>query len=102
MILTAHGASWYFEFGLINMPNPAYTNAAHKNGAKSIGCIFLPRAGQTHASMIAKDENGNFPIADKLIEFANYYGFDGYFINQEESIPSTDGTGLQGIHQVPD
>ena len=80
----------YFEFGLINMPNPAYTNAAHKNGAKSIGCIFLPRAGQTHASMIAKDENGNFPIADKLIEFANYYGFDGYFINQEESIPSTD------------
>jgi len=80
----------YFEFGLINMPNPAYTNAAHKNGAKSIGCIFLPRAGQTHASMIAKDENGEFPIAKKLIQFANYYGFDGYFINQEESIPSTD------------
>ena len=80
----------YFEFGLINMPNPAYTNAAHKNGAKSIGCIFLPRAGQTHASMIAKDENGEFPIGKKLIEFAEYYGFDGYFINQEESIPSTD------------
>ena len=72
------------------MPNPAYTNAAHKNGAKSIGCIFLPRAGQTHASMIAKDENGEFPIGKKLIEFAEYYGFDGYFINQEESIPSTD------------
>lgn len=80
----------YFEFGLINMPNPAYTNAAHKNGVKSIGCIFLPRAGQTHASMIKKDEQGEFPIAKKLIEFANYYGFDGYFINQEESIPAGD------------
>ena len=37
-----------------------------------------------------KDENGEFPIAKKLIEFANYYGFDGYFINQEETIPSED------------
>ena len=80
----------YFEFGLVNMPNPAYTNAAHKNGSKSIGCIFLPRAGQTHASMIKKDANGEFPIAKKLIEFAKYYGFDGYFINQEESIPAGD------------
>lgn len=86
-------ASWTtraFEFGLINMPNPAYTNAAHKNGSKSIGCIFLPRTGQTHSSMIEKDENGEFPVAKKLIEFANFYGFDGYFINQEETIPSAD------------
>ena len=79
-----------FEFGLINMPNPAYTNAAHKNGSKSIGCIFLPRTGQTHRELLEKDENGEFPIAKKLIEFANYYGFDGYFINQEETIPSED------------
>ena len=79
-----------FEFGLINMPNPAYTNAAHKNGSKSIGCIFLPRTGQTHREMLERDEDGNFPVADKLIEFAKYYGFDGYFINQEETIPSED------------
>ena len=25
-----------FEFGLVNMPNPGYTNAAHKNGVLSI------------------------------------------------------------------
>lgn len=79
-----------FEFGLINMPNPAYTNAAHKNGAMSLGCIFLPRAGQTHTPMIQKDENGEFPIAKKLVEFANYYGFDGYFINQEAEVPTKD------------
>lgn len=30
----------YFEFGILNIPNPAYTNAAHKNGVKSIANIF--------------------------------------------------------------
>ena len=31
-------------------------------------------------------EDGTFPVADKLKEMCDYYGFDGYFINQEESI----------------
>src|SRR5699024_3894251 len=30
-----------------------------------------------------KDESGNFPMVDKLIEVADLYGFDGWFINQE-------------------
>lgn len=38
--------------------------------------------------MIVKDENGNFPVADKLIEMAGYFGFDGYFVNQEEMNPN--------------
>lgn len=79
-----------FEFGLINMPNPGYTNAAHKNGVLSIGCIFLPRTGLKHTVLLTRDENGNFPYAEKLIEMCEYYGFDGWFINQEETIPSGD------------
>ena len=79
-----------FEFGLINMPNPGYTNAAHKNGVLSIGCIFLPRTGLKHTKLLTQDEDGSFPYAEKLIEMCEYYGFDGFFINQEESIPSTD------------
>lgn len=81
--------SWeyrYFEFGILNLPNPAYTNAAHKNGVLSLGCIFLPRPGQYYSSLFEKDKNGKFTIADKLAEMCEYYGFDGYFINQEESI----------------
>ena len=77
-----------FEFGLINMPNPGYTNAAHKNGVLSIGCIFLPRTGLKHTVLLTQDEDGSFPYADKLIEMCEYYGFDGYFINQEETIPA--------------
>lgn len=76
-----------FEFGIVNIPNPAYTNAAHKNGVMSIACIYFDpafRPGQTCADLIEKDEDGNFSIADKLIEIAEYMGFDGYFLNQEE------------------
>lgn len=79
-----------FEFGLVNLPNPAYTNAAHKNGVMSIGCIFLPRTGLKHTVLLTKDENGNFPYAKKLVEICKYYGFDGWFINQEEDIPQSD------------
>ena len=87
---TADWSTRYFEFGLVNLPNPAYTNAAHKNGVLSVGCIFLPRTGLKHTKFLTQDENGNFPYADKLVEMAKYYGFDGYFINQEESIPAGD------------
>ena len=76
-----------FEFGIVNIPNPAYTNAAHKNGVMSIACIYFDpafRPGQTCADMIEKDSEGNFPVADQLIAMAEYYGYDGYFLNQEE------------------
>ena len=72
-----------FEFGLVNLPNPAYTNAAHKNGVLSLGCMFQPRAYQNFEVMLYKDENGRYPVADKLTEMARYYGFDGYFFNME-------------------
>lgn len=75
-----------FEFGILNLPNPAYTNAAHKNGVKSIGCLFIPRSGQPYDALLKKDENGEYIIAKKLIEIKEYFGFDGYFINQETSI----------------
>lgn len=82
---------WYerwFEFGALNIPNPAYTNAAHKNGVKSLAVIFFSdndRGPQTYTQMLVKDKEGNFPVAEKLVEMANYYGYDGYFFNQEEA-----------------
>lgn len=74
-----------FEFGMMNLPNAAYTNAAHKNGVLSLGCIFLPRAYQSWRTLIVRDEDGNFPYADKLVDIAEYYGFDGWFVNLEGS-----------------
>ncbi|QQM67248.1 endo-beta-N-acetylglucosaminidase [Actinomyces weissii] len=77
-----------FEFGIVNIPNPAYTNAAHRNGVKSIGTIYFDpafRPGLTFKEMFDKDPTSQgYVIADKLVEMARYYGFDGFFLNQEE------------------
>lgn len=77
-----------FEFGIVNIPNPAYTNAAHRNGVKSIGTIYFDsafRPGLTFTEMFEKDPSSQgYIIANKLIEMARYYGFDGFFLNQEE------------------
>ncbi|MFC3803482.1 S-layer homology domain-containing protein [Cohnella sp. GCM10012308] len=87
-------ADWtqkWFEFGILNIPNPTYTDAAHKNGVMSLAGIFFSnndRGQQTYKQMLIKDEQGNFPVAAKLIEMARYYGYDGYFFNQEESGPN--------------
>ncbi|NGP46437.1 endo-beta-N-acetylglucosaminidase [Bacillaceae bacterium SIJ1] len=79
-----------FEFGIVEIPNPAYTNAAHKNGAKSVGTIYIPRAGQPYDLILKQRDDGTFPIAEKLIEMKEYFGFDGYFINQETAIKPSD------------
>lgn len=84
-------AEWtqrWFEFGMMNLPNPAYTNAAHLNGVRSLATIFLSdndRGEQTFTDLLVKDDDGRFPVATKLGEMAEYFGFDGYFINQEEA-----------------
>ncbi len=84
------GDAWMkrqFEFGILNIPNPAYTNAAHKNGVMSIACIYFDQAfreGQTVDELLIQDEDGRFIIADKLIEMAEY------FFNCEEAPYSYD------------
>jgi len=91
--LYAPSESWErraFEFGIVDLPNPAYTNAAHKNGVKSVSCIFIPREGQPYDLILKQREDGTFPVAEKLIEMKEYFGFDGYFINQETSVKAED------------
>lgn len=73
--------------GIIIAPNPGVIDAAHKNGVKVLGTVFFPPTvygGKFDWVNEFLQKSGNtFPIADKLIEVANYYGFDGWFINQE-------------------
>lgn len=89
----------WFEFGMLNIPDPTYTDAAHKNGVMSIATIFFSnndRGQQTYKQMIVKDQNGKFPVAEKMIEMANYFGYDGYFFNQEEQNPNV------AVSDIPD
>lgn len=72
------------EYGIVAIPIAAFVNTAHKNGVKALGEYFIPRDPQYTEEWLYKDENGNFPYAQKLVDIMNYYGFDGYFINQEK------------------
>lgn len=74
--------------GIIVPPSPDVTNQGHKNGVPVIGTVFFPQdvAGGKMEWLdlfLAKDGSGAYPMADKLIEVAETYGFDGWFINQE-------------------
>ncbi len=73
--------------GLILAPNPTVIDAAHRNGVPVLGNIFLPPTafgGQFQwVTDFLQKSGSTFPVADKLIQAAQYYGFDGWFINQE-------------------
>jgi mannosyl-glycoprotein endo-beta-N-acetylglucosaminidase len=76
--------------GLILAPNPTIIDAAHRNGVPVVGNIFFPPTAfggriQWVRDLVQQQPDGIFPVADKLIEVAHYYGFDGWFINQETS-----------------
>lgn len=83
--------------GLIVAPSPDVVDAGHKNGVPVLGTIFFPQAASGGKlewldTFLQKNENGQFPMTDKLIEVAKTYGFDGWFINQE-----TEGNEEQGL-----
>ncbi len=73
--------------GLILAPNPGVTDAAHRHGIPVLGTVFFPPnvfGGQIQwVRDLVQRDGETFPVADKLIEAAEYYGFDGWFINQE-------------------
>lgn len=73
--------------GLILAPNPDVIDAGHRNGVKVYGTIFLPPTqygGEIQwVYDLVQTSGATYPVADKLIEVAAYYGFDGWFINQE-------------------
>ncbi|WP_193433354.1 endo-beta-N-acetylglucosaminidase [Virgibacillus necropolis] len=74
--------------GIIVPPSADVIDAAHKNGVPILGNVFFPPkvyGGKEEwlEQMLVQREDGSFPAADKLLEVASYYGFDGWFINQE-------------------
>ena len=75
----------------LNIPSRPWVEAAHRHGVKVIGTVFLaPTAWGGRADMARKltvsDDDGHFPLAGKLVRIAEYYGFDGWLINQETDL----------------
>ena len=76
------------EEGLVVVPTGEFTDAAHTNGVPVVATLGFPwGTGSGYVQQVEdfcqQAEDGSFPVADKLLEVMEYYGFDGYFFNQE-------------------
>ncbi len=73
--------------GVIVAPTAAVIDAAHRNGVPVLGSIAFPASeylGKFEwVSDLTSHEDGRFPVADKLIQAAEYYGFDGWLVRQQ-------------------
>ncbi len=72
----------------IQAPTGEVIDAAHTNGVPIVGVLGFPwGSGYGYVEQVSafcqKAADGSFPVADKLIEMMDYYGFDGWFFNQE-------------------
>ncbi|QYJ75707.1 endo-beta-N-acetylglucosaminidase [Shewanella sp. FJAT-52076] len=75
----------------VQIPARPWVDTAHKNGVKVIGSVFLGVAqwggsADKVEALLEQDAQGHFIVADKLIQMARYYGFDGWLINQETDL----------------
>lgn len=73
--------------GILVLPSAPVIDICHLNGVRILANLFFPTAehgGQIKwvYEMLTKEGN-TYPYAAKLYEIAKYYGFDGWFINQE-------------------
>ncbi|WP_066067035.1 endo-beta-N-acetylglucosaminidase [Neobacillus soli] len=76
--------------GIFAIPTPEIVDAAHRNGVPVYATLGFPwgssKDGVAEIEKFTKQTaDGSFPVADKMIEVAQYFGFDGYFFNQETS-----------------
>ncbi len=76
--------------GILVCPTADAIDMAHRNGVAVTAGLFFPYgpndAGvQEMRKLVKTDLNGRFPTIDKLAQIARFYGFDGYFFNQETS-----------------
>jgi endo-beta-N-acetylglucosaminidase D len=81
--------------GPVAIPTRPWVEAAHRNGVKVIGSVFT--SGTDVATLIQKDASNNYIAAQKLIDLAAYYGFDGWFFNQESSVSAATATELRNL-----
>ena len=87
---------------VILAPTAHVIDAAHRNGVPVYGKIFFGWNGSPdNASLqrirdLLQKTGSTFPVADKLVDVAKYYGFDGWFINQENyQTNSTDAQNMR-------
>jgi endo-beta-N-acetylglucosaminidase D len=83
--------------GTGQIPNPAMTDVAHRNGAYCFGTIFQPDHRVYDSSTVPART-----VAAKYVKLAEYFGFDGYFFNFESGTPEANAQVLALIGMMRD
>ncbi|KAJ3046940.1 hypothetical protein HK097_000384, partial [Rhizophlyctis rosea] len=88
----------YFSHARVAIPPPVWTNAAHRNGVKVLGTFItegtegaVENLRLIYGPNFNPDDDAVYPrfskfYADKLVEMAKYYKFDGWFLNIEADV----------------
>ncbi|BDD08500.1 hypothetical protein FUAX_09320 [Fulvitalea axinellae] len=99
--------TWYYWNGgdaRVHIPPASNIDAGHRNGVKVLGgCTFADPTNPNSSvfrEMIAKNTDGTYKHAQKLVDMAEHYGFDGYAFNIEvTNYPSNVAVQTRGLFQ---
>ncbi|XP_041076330.1 cytosolic endo-beta-N-acetylglucosaminidase isoform X2 [Polyodon spathula] len=77
----------YFSHNLVTVPPVCWTNAAHRHGVSVLGTFITEWSdGANICESFLAEKSSFHAVADKLVQIAQYYGFDGWLINIENKL----------------
>ncbi|KAM3847089.1 cytosolic endo-beta-N-acetylglucosaminidase isoform 2-T3 [Vipera latastei] len=78
----------YFSHHLVTIPPVVWTNAAHRNGVLMLGTFITEwiEGEKICQSFLASEEEAYLAVAKQLAAIAEFYRFDGWLINIENSL----------------
>ncbi|KAG9343709.1 hypothetical protein JZ751_013087 [Albula glossodonta] len=77
----------YFSHNMVTIPPTVWTNAAHKHGVLVLGTFITEWTdGGKMCELFLAGEESYRSVADKLVQIAHCYGFDGWLINIENTL----------------
>lgn len=78
----------YFSHHRVTIPPVGYIHAGHRHGSLVLGTlIFKDDEGVSDLSMILSSFKSRARTANQLATIAKFYGFDGWLVNAEVSLP---------------
>ena len=77
----------YFSHNFITIPPATWTNAAHTNGVLSMGTIITEwEDGRQVCNHLLSSADNVQKFVEQCVSLANYYQFDGWLVNIENSL----------------
>ncbi|KAL8163415.1 UNVERIFIED_CONTAM: hypothetical protein K2H54_020075 [Gekko kuhli] len=81
----------YFSHHTVTIPPVVWTNAAHRNGVLMLGTFITEwtDGAKICESFLAGEEEAYRTVAEQLAAITQFYGFDGWLVNIENSLSVT-------------